>query len=70
MAKKSLADTDAAGLWPNPIVTEIAPLETFYQAEAHHQDYYRLNGNQMYCRVVIDPKLRKFNQEYQSKFKE
>jgi peptide-methionine (S)-S-oxide reductase len=42
-----------------PIVTEIAPLKAFYQAEAHHQNYYNLNGNRNpYCAVVIRPKLQ------------
>ena len=42
-----------------PIVTEITPAAKFYKAEAYHQDYYRNNRNAPYCRVVIEPKLRK-----------
>jgi peptide-methionine (S)-S-oxide reductase len=45
------------------IVTEIAPLKVFYPAEDYHQDYYRLNPNQPYCRVVISPKLKKLGLE-------
>jgi len=41
------------------IVTEIVPLEKFYEAEAYHQDYYRKNPDQAYCRAVIAPKLKK-----------
>ena len=41
------------------IVTEIAPLETFFPAEAYHQDYYQRNPNQAYCAYVIRPKLAK-----------
>lgn len=70
IAEQSLAETDATNLWPNPIVTEIAPFDRFYEAEAYHQDYYRLNGNQMYCRMVIDPKVRKFRKDFQAKLKE
>jgi peptide-methionine (S)-S-oxide reductase len=55
--------SDAAGLWPNPIVTEITPFTNFYEAEAYHQDYYRLNPNQPYCRAVIDPKITKLQKE-------
>ena len=45
--------------WPDPIVTEVTPLEPFWPAEGYHQDYYRNNANQRYCRGVIAPKLRK-----------
>jgi peptide-methionine (S)-S-oxide reductase len=41
------------------VVTEIVPLETFYEAEEYHQDYFRKNPNQGYCRAVIAPKLKK-----------
>ena len=41
------------------IVTEIVALTKFYEAEAYHQDYFRKNPDQAYCRAVIAPKLRK-----------
>lgn len=49
----------AQARFEDPIVTEIVPLEKFYEAEAYHQDYFRLNPNQGYCRAVIAPKLKK-----------
>jgi peptide-methionine (S)-S-oxide reductase len=67
IAERSKKDTEASGLWPNPIVTEIIPFRNFYQAETYHHDYYRLNPNQPYCRLVIDPKIRKFKKEFQEK---
>lgn len=39
------------------IVTEVALFETFYKAEAHHQEYYKSNPAKAYCQSVIDPKL-------------
>lgn len=45
------------GLWPDPIVTEVAPLTEFYSAEAGHQGYYRRNEDQRYCQLVIAPKV-------------
>ncbi len=42
-----------------PIVTEIEALESFYPAEDYHQDYYEMNPSAGYCRLVIDPKLKK-----------
>ncbi|MFO7922720.1 MAG: peptide-methionine (S)-S-oxide reductase MsrA [Bacteroidales bacterium] len=47
-------------IWDDPIVTEITPYSNFYKAESYHQEYYRKNPNQGYCRMVIAPKLEKF----------
>mgnify|MGYP002841119186 CR=1 FL=1 len=55
------AKANAAKLWPDPIVTEIDPLETFYKAEDYHQDYFRNNPNQPYCAAIIAPKVAKLN---------
>lgn len=60
-AEKSKAD--AQKHFRQPIVTEIVPLDRFYPAEAHHQDYYRANPNQPYCRMVIRPKVDKFERK-------
>jgi len=50
----------AQALYPDPIVTEIKPLTSFYPAEDYHQDYYRNNKDRNpYCQVVIAPKLKK-----------
>ena len=49
----------AQALWPDPSVTEIAPLTKFYAAEGYHQDYFRKNPNQGYCTFVIKPKVKK-----------
>lgn len=45
--------------WGGRIVTELVPLKEFYPAEDYHQDYYRKNPGDGYCRVVIKPKLDK-----------
>ncbi|MCH8021628.1 peptide-methionine (S)-S-oxide reductase MsrA [candidate division KSB1 bacterium] len=70
IAEKSKAKTDASDLWPDPIVTEISQLDKFYNAEEYHQDYYKLNPNQPYCRLVIDPKIRKLKKEFSNKLKD
>jgi peptide-methionine (S)-S-oxide reductase len=49
-----------------PIVTEIVPLKKFYKAEGYHQDYYRANPNQPYCRFVIQPKVEKFEKKLET----
>jgi peptide-methionine (S)-S-oxide reductase len=46
--------------WPDPIVTEIVPLQAFYRAEDYHQDYFAKNPTQGYCRMVVAPKVKKF----------
>ncbi len=61
MAEKSKDNANNIKLYSNPIVTEISVLDTFYIAENHHQDYYRLNKNAPYCQLVIRPKLEKLN---------
>ncbi len=68
IAERSRAE--AAGLYRDPIVTEIVPAGPFYEAEAYHQDFYRLNPGQPYCRAVIDPKVRKFKTAFADRLKE
>ena len=70
IAEKSKRDTDASGLWPNPIVTEISPATTFYKAEDYHQNYYRDNPYQPYCVAIIDPKITKLRKEFRAKLKD
>jgi peptide-methionine (S)-S-oxide reductase len=70
IAEQSKRETDASGLWPNPIVTEIVPFDVLYPAEAYHQEYYRNNANQPYCQIVIDPKVSKFRKEFKDRLKE
>ena len=54
-AEKSKAEAQKA--LGKPIVTEIVPLKKFYKAEGYHQDYYRDNSNQPYCRMIIRPNV-------------
>jgi peptide-methionine (S)-S-oxide reductase len=64
-AEKSKAD--ARKDFNRPIVTEIVPLKKFYEAEGYHQDYFKNNPNQPYCRAVILPKVQKFEKELKGK---
>jgi peptide-methionine (S)-S-oxide reductase len=70
VAEKSRQETGASGLWPDPIVTEIVLFRNFYKAEAYHQNYYRENPDQPYCRMVIDPKVRKLQKAFPDKLKQ
>ena len=59
-----------SGAYDKPIVTEIASLGKFYNAEDYHQEYYENNkNNNPYCSVVIRPKLEKFQKVFAKKLK-
>ncbi|MCP4140948.1 MAG: peptide-methionine (S)-S-oxide reductase MsrA [Chloroflexi bacterium] len=66
-AEKIMAEMAAE--WADPIVTEIVPMEIFYRAEQHHQNYFALNPNQPYCRAVVAPKVKKFQEKFVLKLK-
>lgn len=63
-ALEVMAEITAQRIWPNPLVTELAPIDVFYPAEAYHQDYFARNPMQPYCQVVIAPKVAKFRKQY------
>lgn len=52
------------------IITEVKPLQAFYKAEEHHQNYYSSNPEKAYCTAVINPKLEKFRQLFKEKMKQ
>jgi peptide-methionine (S)-S-oxide reductase len=60
LAEEMKNKLDRAGIWKDPVVTEILPYEHFYKAEDYHQDYYFKNTSQPYCSAVITPKVEKF----------
>lgn len=53
-----------------PIVTQVAPFEKFYKAEEYHQNYYENNPDQVYCRLVVKPKVDKFRKAFSGKLKD
>ena len=60
-AEEKKRELDDSGKFSAPIVTEITPYTNFYPAEKYHQNYFNLNPQAPYCRVVIEPKLKKFS---------
>ncbi len=60
---------ELASYFDQKIVTEISPLDIFYEAEEYHQDYYRNNQQQGYCSFVITPKLQKLRKLHADKLK-
>ena len=68
-AEQVIAELNEAGIWDKPIVTEIAPLRTFYPAEDYHQEYFQNNPGQPYCQVVVAPKVAKFRKKFVERLK-
>lgn len=56
--------------WSKTLVTDLAPLEKFYEAEPEHQDYFNNVPGNPYCAVVIEPKVMKARMEYAKYIKE
>ena len=68
-AEAVMAELAEAKLWPDPLVTELAPADPFFAAEAYHQDSYANNTRQGYCRVVIAPKIAKARKMHLAKLR-
>jgi peptide-methionine (S)-S-oxide reductase len=69
IAREVIAETNASGIWPAPIVTQVEPIDKFYPAEAYHQNYFERNPFQPYCQIVIAPKVAKVRQRYLARLK-
>lgn len=68
-AEDVIAEVNEAGIWDEPIVTEVSPFEAFYPAEEYHQEYFARNPYQPYCQIVIAPKVTKFRKQYLERLK-
>ena len=66
LAEAVVARLNAGRIWPDPIVTQIEPVPTFYPAEGYHQNYYRRYPTQGYCQAVIAPKLSKLRRSFRN----
>lgn len=56
-------------LYPSPIVTQLAPATTWYEAESYHQEYFARNPQQGYCQFVVGPKVAKFRKQFAARLK-
>ena len=68
-AQSIIAELNKAKVYNNPIVTKVEPFKVFYKAEDYHQNYYANNKNQPYCKMVIQPKIEKFEKVFKDKLK-
>jgi peptide-methionine (S)-S-oxide reductase len=69
VAEEVIRALTAARAASAPIVTEVTPFSAFYKAEDYHQEYFRLNGSQPYCRAVVAPKVAKFRKRFAGRLK-
>jgi peptide-methionine (S)-S-oxide reductase len=69
IAQEVIDELDKAGIWNDPIVTTLEPFTDFYSAEQYHQEYFENNPNQGYCRLVIQPKVEKFEKLFKDLLK-
>jgi len=58
---KEINDSNKEG---KPVVTDVEPLDKFYEAENYHRDYFAKNPGNPYCEIVINPKLDKVKKEF------
>jgi peptide-methionine (S)-S-oxide reductase len=64
IAEHYIAQLDAAKAFGKPIVTQVAPLDKFYPAEAYHQNYLALHPDQPYIVYNDLPKLAELKKQY------
>jgi peptide-methionine (S)-S-oxide reductase len=69
IAEDAMASLEREQVYPNPIVTELVPSTTWYEAEPYHQEYFARNPFQGYCTAVVAPKVAKFRKQFLSKLK-
>jgi len=63
-AQRIKEEFEQKAIYDAPIVTQIEPLTNYYPAEQYHQNYYKDNPNQPYCKAIITPKVQKFRKHY------
>jgi len=64
IAQTIIRELNDSKAYSSEIVTEVAPLTIFYRAKEDHQDYYENNSEDAYCRMVIQPKIEKFEKVF------
>ncbi len=69
-AAQFINDINASSSAGVPIITEIKPLDTFYEAEEYHKNYFARNPGNPYCEIIINPKLEKVQHNFATLLKE
>ncbi|HEX9156111.1 MAG TPA: peptide-methionine (S)-S-oxide reductase MsrA [Nitrospira sp.] len=69
VAEDVIATFNNEKVYPNPIVTEVVPAGSWFEAEPYHQEYFARNPFQGYCTAVVGPKVVKFRKLFSEKLK-
>jgi peptide-methionine (S)-S-oxide reductase len=69
-AEEFIKEINTSEMEGDEVVTEIKPLDTFYEAEAEHKDFYNNNQLYPYSLAIISPKLQKVKQQFAELIKE
>jgi peptide-methionine (S)-S-oxide reductase len=69
VAEAYIKQLDAAKVFDRPIVTEVVPLDRFFEAEAYHQDYAARNPMNPYILFTARPKVDKVRKYYKDRVK-
>ena len=59
-----IKNLEAKNIFEDKIVTEVNDIVPFYEAENYHHDYFTKNPQNLYCQVVINPKLKKLKSNF------
>jgi peptide-methionine (S)-S-oxide reductase len=70
LAERYKRKIDEAGVYPNPVVTEVEAFAAFYPAGEDHRDYYNRNSRTGYCRTTIGRKLDKLKAVFKDRWVE
>ena len=68
-AQSIILELTKGKVYDNKIVTTLEQFTKFYKAEDYHQNYYQNNKNAGYCRMVIQPKIEKFEKIFKNRLK-
>lgn len=68
-AEKVRGKIEKEKMYKDKIVTEIIQFKNFYKAEDNHQNFYDSNRSQLYCQIVIDPKITKLYEKFNKDLK-
>jgi len=68
-ARAAIQALELSGIYDQPIVTEVAPLDQFFPAEGYHQGYFHRNPYQPYCMGVVAPKVAKIRKQFFERLK-
>ncbi len=70
IAEKVKKRIEEEEIYNSPIVTKLSEYKNFYKAEEDHQKFYEKNPEYGYCRVIIDPKIKKLLREFKNDVRE